>query len=45
MSVIAEKTGGHAFFNSNDLSGVAGKALGDAASYYEIAYVPSHRGV
>jgi hypothetical protein len=43
MSVIAEKTGGHAFFNSNDLSGVAGKALGDAASYYEIAYVPSHR--
>jgi VWFA-related protein len=43
MSVIAEKTGGHAFFNSNDLSGVAGKALGDAASYYEIAYVPSHK--
>jgi len=42
MSDIADKTGGHAFFNSNDLSGVAGKALGDAASYYEIAYVPSH---
>lgn len=42
MTQLATETGGQAFFNSNDLKGIFGKAIRDASSYYEISYVPDH---
>jgi VWFA-related protein len=43
MAQIAKATGGEAFYNSNDLAGSLGKAVRDAATYYEISYTPDHR--
>jgi VWFA-related protein len=40
MTQIANATGGHAFYGSNDLAGLLGKAVRDAATYYELSYTP-----
>jgi hypothetical protein len=40
MTLIAEETGGKAFFNSNDLKGAVADVMDSGSSYYTIAYVP-----
>ena len=40
MTQIANATGGQAFYTSNDLAGLLGKAVRDAATYYELSYTP-----
>jgi hypothetical protein len=41
MKLIAEQTGGKAFFNSNDLKSAVAEAVEDGDSYYTIGFVPS----
>jgi VWFA-related protein len=36
----AEKTGGAAFYNTNDLAGALAKAIDKGANYYTLSYVP-----
>jgi len=40
MTQIANATGGQAFYGSNDVAGLLGKAVRDAATYYELSYTP-----
>jgi VWFA-related protein len=40
LEQLAEATGGKAFYNSNDLAGLLGKAVADASDYYTISYAP-----
>ena len=40
MKLIAEETGGKAFFNSNDLKGAVADAMNVGDSYYTIGFVP-----
>ena len=40
--VIAEKTGGRAYFNTNDLGGAIQRAAEDSRLTYVLGYVPSH---
>jgi VWFA-related protein len=42
MIAIAEGTGGHAYYNTNDISGAIRKAIDDSVSSYVLAYYPSH---
>lgn len=41
MSIVAEDTGGRAFYNSNDLAGIIDKVLNSSADFYTIAYTPT----
>lgn len=43
MQSLAERTGGRAFFNNNDLAAALRRALDDARMTYVIGYYPSHR--
>ena len=38
---IANATGGHAYYNTNDISGAIQRATEDGSSYYEMTYSPS----
>ena len=38
---IATATGGHAYYNTNDISGAIQAATEDGSSYYELTYSPS----
>ena len=40
--VIAEKTGGRAYFNTNDLGGAIQRAAEDSRLTYVLGYTPSH---
>lgn len=40
--VIAEKTGGRAYFNTNDLGGAIQRAAEDSRLTYVLGYMPSH---
>ena len=40
MEDWAEKTGGAAFYNTNDLAGALAKAIDRGASYYTLSYIP-----
>ncbi len=40
---IAEVTGGHAFFSTNDLTGALTQATNTGASYYTLTYSPSNQ--
>jgi VWFA-related protein len=40
LSIIAEETGGRAFYNTNDLKNAVAEAVEDGASFYTIAYDP-----
>lgn len=40
LEQLAEATGGQAFYNSNDLAGLLGKAVASASDYYTISYAP-----
>ncbi len=42
MIAIAEETGGHAYYNTNDISGSIRKAIDDSVSSYVLAYYPTH---
>jgi hypothetical protein len=40
--MIAEGTGGHAYYNTNDISGSIRKAIDDSVSSYVLAYYPTN---
>ena len=42
MQVLAQKTGGLAFYNTNDIGGSIRRAIDDASLTYEIAYYPTN---
>lgn len=42
MDVIAERTGGRAFYRTNDFSGAIRSAIDDSQVTYTLAYAPSH---
>lgn len=42
MNTLAERTGGHAFYNTNDISGSVRKAVADGQANYELGYYPNH---
>lgn len=42
MQALADRTGGRAFFNNNDLAAALRRALDDAQLTYLIGYYPSH---
>jgi len=42
MLSIAEGTGGHAYYNTNDISGSIRRAIDDSVSSYVLAYYPTH---
>lgn len=43
MEQLANDTGGKAFFNTNDLSASARKAIADGTHYYTLAYTPVNK--
>src|SRR5262249_36426476 len=43
MLDIAEKTGGHAFYNHNNLNGALRSDIEDGSTYYTLAYYPSNK--
>ncbi len=40
MDMLAEQTGGKAFYNQNDLTGIIGKVVGNSADFYTLSYTP-----
>jgi VWFA-related protein len=42
MDQIADDTGGHAFYNTNGLSGAIATCTEDGANYYTLTYAPSN---
>jgi VWFA-related protein len=42
MDVIADRTGGRAFYNTNDLKGAVRRAIDDSRVTYTIGYYPTH---
>lgn len=43
MNDIADRTGGKAFYNRNDVVNSIGKAIDDGSSYYTLAYAPQNK--
>jgi hypothetical protein len=43
MQVLAERTGGRAFYNNNDLRGALRQASDDGPASYLLGYYPSHK--
>jgi VWFA-related protein len=43
MQIFAERTGGRAFYNTNDLRGALCKATEDGQASYLLGYYPSHK--
>jgi hypothetical protein len=41
MDLVAEETGGKAFYNGNDLSGIMGRVVESSSDFYTISYTPS----
>ena len=42
MRTLAERTGGRAFYDTNDIQGAIRKAVDDSRLTYELGYYPSH---
>jgi VWFA-related protein len=42
MRVLADRTGGRAFYNNNDLAAAMRRATEDASRTYVLGYYPSH---
>jgi len=42
MQLLADRTGGHAFYNTNDIKGAIRRTLADGQHSYEIGYYPDH---
>ena len=40
MDMLASQTGGKAFYNQNDLSGIIGKVIDHSSNFYTISYAP-----
>jgi VWFA-related protein len=43
MNDLAEKTGGRAFYNTNDLEGSVRRSMQDGAAYYTLGYYPTNK--
>jgi VWFA-related protein len=43
MNLLAERTGGHAYYNTNDIKGAIRRTLADSQFAYAIGYYPDHR--
>jgi VWFA-related protein len=43
MTDMAERTGGKAFYNRNDLDSSVGKSIEDGSTYYTLAYYPDNK--
>src|SRR5215469_6574258 len=43
MREIAERTGGQAFYNTNDIDGSIRKSIDDGSTYYTLAYYPENK--
>ena len=41
MDMVAQQTGGHAFYNGNDLSGIINKVVSSSANFYTVSYTPA----
>lgn len=41
MDMLARETGGKAFYNQNDLSGIIGKVVASSSDFYTISYAPT----
>jgi VWFA-related protein len=41
MDMFAQQTGGRAFYNSNDLSGIVGKVVASSSDFYTVSYTPA----
>lgn len=42
MEAMAEETGGHAFYNTNDLATAVTKAIDNGSNYYTLTYSPTN---
>jgi VWFA-related protein len=42
MDMLAEQTGGKAFYNQNDLTAIIGKVIGSSADFYTVSYSPDN---
>jgi VWFA-related protein len=42
MNEIADRTGGHAYYNTNDIAGSVRKAIDDSRVTYVLSYYPDH---
>jgi VWFA-related protein len=42
MDMLASQTGGKAFYNQNDLSGIIGKVTDQSTNFYTISYAPGN---
>jgi VWFA-related protein len=43
MNQLATDTGGHAFYNTNDLSTAANRAISEGSHYYTLVYTPTNK--
>lgn len=43
MNDLAEKTGGKAFYNTNDLEGSVRRSMQDGSAYYTLGYYPTNK--
>jgi VWFA-related protein len=43
MEELAERTGGKAFYNRNDLDGAIRRSIDDGSTYYTLAYYPENK--
>ncbi|HXB21523.1 MAG TPA: VWA domain-containing protein [Candidatus Solibacter sp.] len=43
MQDLAERTGGKAFYNRNDIDTAVGNSINDGSSYYTLAYYPENK--
>jgi VWFA-related protein len=43
MQEIADRTGGRAFYNTNDIDGAVRKSIDDGSTYYTLAYYPENK--
>lgn len=43
MNDLAERTGGRAFYNRNDLDGAVMESIGDGSTYYTLGYYPDNK--
>ena len=41
MEMLATDTGGKAFYNQNDLTGIISKVVGNSSSFYTLSYAPT----
>jgi VWFA-related protein len=41
MDMVAQQTGGHAFYNGNDLAGIINKVVSSSSNFYTISYTPT----